>query len=64
MAGSLDDNPPKLVFAGDEYQYALLGKGKIGEAHILYSRRMTMTREQIAAELRALADWVEFGIRR
>lgn len=58
---TLDDNPPRLVFGGDQYEYALLGRGRIGEAQILYSKGMTMTRPEIAAELRALADWVEFG---
>jgi hypothetical protein len=55
MAGSLDDNPPKL-FGGDEYEYLVLGQDK---ARIFVSRDGVMTRRQIAAQLRRLATYIE-----
>ena len=53
-----------IVVDGADYQYALLGCGLPGQARLLCSPVMTMTRPEIAAELRALADWVEFGVAR
>lgn len=53
-----------VILNGLDYQYALLGRGLPGQARLLCSPVMTMTRPEIAAELRALADWVEFGVTR
>lgn len=55
MAGSLDDNPPKL-FAADEYEYLVLGQDI---ARIYVSKEGVLTRAAIAAQLRRLADYVE-----
>lgn len=59
-----DHNPPRIVYGGKEFEYALLGRGIIGQAQIWYSPGMTLTRPEIAAEMRAIADWVEFGVQR
>lgn len=53
-----------LIVDGTDYQYALLGRGLPGQAKLLCSPLLTMTRSEIAAELRALANWVEFGVTR
>lgn len=55
MAGSLDDNPPKLL-GPNEYEYIVLGDRP---AKIYVSRDGTMSRTDIAAQLRRLADYVD-----
>jgi len=57
VAGSLDDNPPKLFPTEEtEYEYLVLGQDK---ARIYVSRDGVMTRFDIAAQLRRLADYIE-----
>jgi hypothetical protein len=59
MAGSLDDNPPKL-FGGKEYEYMVLSTDTTdGSARIYVSKEGVMTRLEIAAQLRRLADYVD-----
>jgi hypothetical protein len=59
MAGSLDDNPPKL-FGGREYEYMVLSTATTdGAARIFVSQEGVMTRQEIAAQLRRLADYVD-----
>lgn len=55
MAGSLDDNPPKL-FGPKEYEYIVIGDQP---AKIYVSRDGTMSRAEIAAQLRRMADYVD-----
>jgi hypothetical protein len=66
MAGSLDDNPPNLLggtehtFGADDYQYLILSRDKgLAMASIWLSKQATMTRTEIADQLRRLADFVE-----
>ena len=47
-----------------EYAYVLYGMGVKGQARIYYSDSMPISRREIAAELRALATWIETGIGR
>ena len=53
MSGSLDDNPPRLFH---DYDYVVLGQDI---ARIYVSKDGVMTRSQIAAQLRRLAEYVE-----
>ena len=55
MAGSLDDNPPNL-FGTTNYEYIVLGQTL---ARIYVSRDGVMTRTEIAAQLRRLADYID-----
>lgn len=66
MPGSLDDNPPNLLgdrlheFGPNDYQYLILSRDKgLAMATIWLSRQATMTRQDIADQLRRLADFVE-----
>lgn len=55
MAGSLDDHRT-VVLGAHEYDYVIVSK-KVAE--IWVSPRSTMTRPEIAEELRRVADYVE-----
>ena len=57
MAGSLDDNPPRL-FATPEYEYEYLVLADT-KARIYVSRDGRMTRREISAQLRRLADYID-----
>lgn len=66
MAGSLDDNPPDLLggrehnFGPNDYQYLVLSRDKsLAMATIWLSKEASMTRTEIADQLRRLADFVE-----
>jgi hypothetical protein len=54
MAGSLDDNPPKLF--EQECQYVVLGRQL---AQVYVSKTATMSRGDIAAQLRRVADYID-----
>lgn len=59
MAGSLDDNPPKL-YGANEYDFMVLGDAA-GIAKVYVSRESRMSRDKIAEKLRRVADYVDGG---
>ena len=55
MAGSLDDNPPRLFEQNLEY----IVHGYPGQARIFVSRDSVMSHDMIADQLRSLANYIE-----
>lgn len=58
MAGSLDDNPPKIV-ARNDFDFVVYGSSMKGES--LIARVTDIAEADIAACLRRLADWIDGG---
>lgn len=57
MAGSLDD-APTVVVGRDEYDFCAIGKP--GDDYMIYlSRHAKITRVQVVARLRSIADRLE-----
>lgn len=58
MAGSLDDNPPRII-ARNDFDFMVYGSSREGES--LIARVTDIAEADIAACLRRLADWLERG---